>query len=145
MKRTAYILSAALLLCSCNEVKDNTKKAINKTGETIGKVGSEFADGVADGVNKTFKSTLTISDDLQKKGISSGKFSMNDDTHTVSIYLIFNSKFDDTLTAKIFDKEWLEYGRCIAHISGKKGDAQFFDFVFDERTDFEMHSNILIE
>lgn len=143
--KQVIIAIAALALCSSCNIKDNAKKAINKTGETVGKVGSEFADGVADGVNTTFKSTLTLSDDIQKQGLSSGKLNIDHGAHKVSIYLIFNNDYSDTVTAKVFDKEWVEYGRCKAYIKGNKGDAQFFDFQFDNRTDFEMNSNIVLE
>lgn len=144
MKQIIIAMTAIALCSSCN-IKDNAKKAINKTGETVGKVGGEFAGGVADGVTQTFQSTLTISEDLQKQGLSSGKFTINEDTHTISIYLIFNKDISKTITAKVFDKEWAEYGRCNTEVAAKKGDAKFIDFRFDDRTDFEMNSNFVLE
>lgn len=47
MKKTTTILMTLLILTfatsSCNWAKDKTKKAVNKTGEIVGKTGSEFS------------------------------------------------------------------------------------------------------
>ena len=145
MRLTLSIIIILLTLCSCNEVKNKTKKVINKTGTTVGKAGSEFANGIADGVSKTFQSTITLSEDLQKRGVSFGKFAINKHTHTVSVYLIFDSAFRDTISAKVFDKAWNEYGRCQTMIDAQKDGAQYYDLKFSDRTDFENNSNIVLE
>ena len=58
------ILSTTLFFASCNWAKQKTKDTINKTGEVVAKTGSEFADGVQKGVEKTFENEVAISADL---------------------------------------------------------------------------------
>lgn len=63
------ILLLTVSLCSCNWAKEKTKDTVNKTGEVVAKAGSEFADGVAKGVEKTFQNKVVVSDKLAKQGL----------------------------------------------------------------------------
>src|SRR5437879_626327 len=71
------IFPLALIIASCNWAKQKTKETVNKTGEVIGKAGSEFANGVSKGVEKTFKNEVRISEQLTKQGLQSGKILIN--------------------------------------------------------------------
>ncbi|VXC14720.1 conserved hypothetical protein [Flavobacterium sp. 9AF] len=149
MKNLVYILFV-LLLHSCNNVKEKTKETINKTGETVGKSATEFFDGVSDGVKKTLDCEITLSQDLIKKGLQTGKYeikskSNDDNDNTLILYLIFNDNFKQTLNLKAFDKENIEIGRSNLEVSGKKGSAEYFEFYFNDKTDIESKSKITIE
>ena len=60
-------------------------------------------------------------------------------------FQIFEKDFDKQIVAKVTDKNNLEYGRASLEIKAKKGDAKFFDFKFDKRTNMETKSTITIE
>ena len=143
-----FLLSITIFIFSCNRAKEKAKDAINKTGETVGKGVSEFADGLKEGVTKTFDCTLEVSKDLNAKGIGTGKFSIETDSSTANkavVYLIFEKDFDQTIKAKVFDADNKEYGRTSLAVSAKAGEAKFVDFVFDQRTDIESRSKIVFE
>lgn len=61
------VLFFAIAITSCNWAKQKTKETVNKTGEAVGKAGSEFASGVIKGVEKTFTNEVKFSDELTKK------------------------------------------------------------------------------
>lgn len=133
---------------SCNRAKEKAKEAINKTGETVGKGVSEFADGVKEGVTKTFDCKVLLSNDLTSKGVSAGKFSIESDStndNKLVVYLIFDKDFNQPIRAKVFDVDNKEYGRTSVAVTGKAGEARFIDFVFDRRTDIETRSKIVLE
>lgn len=56
MIRNVVLVAAgvSLMLSSCDWAKDKAKGAIHKSGEIVGKAGSEFGSGVYKGVKKTF-------------------------------------------------------------------------------------------
>jgi len=151
MKQLITILTLlAVLTISCNRVKDKTKETINQSGEAVGKTATEFFEGVSEGVDKTLQCEISLSQDLQDKGLSTGKFSIENDTtgghnNTLTLYLIFDKDFKAPLTVKAFDKSGLEIGRSKIEIENKAGEAGYFDFVFDKRTYIEVRSKILIE
>ncbi|MFT3846408.1 MAG: hypothetical protein QM725_15230 [Lacibacter sp.] len=143
-----FLLAISLLAFSCNRAKQTAKDAINKTGETVGKGVSEFADGVKEGVTKTFGCELKLSKQLAESGLGTGKFSVEYDSTTeckVVVYFIFDKDFSQTIKAKVFDPENKEYGRTSVSVSAKAGEAKFIDFLFDKRTDIESRSTILFE
>jgi len=136
MKYT-ILLCSAFLLASCSW-KEKAKQAVNKTGEIAARAGSELADGMAKGVEKTFQNEVDIAPELQKAGLSHGKISINSsdgtDDNIISAYLIFGDKFDKTVMVRVFDENGQEYGRASNQVSGLKGEAKYIDFVFDKRT-----------
>jgi hypothetical protein len=143
-----FLLSITILSFSCNRAKEKAKDAINKTGETVGKGVSEFADGLKEDVTKTFDCKLEVSKDLNTKGISTGKFSIETDSATANkavVYIIFEKDFNQPIKAKVFDAEHKEYGRTSATVNAKAGEAKFVDFIFDTRTDIESRSKIVFE
>ncbi|CAM3869309.1 MULTISPECIES: hypothetical protein [Flavobacterium] len=150
MKKTIFITTILTLFMSCNKVKETTKETINKTGETVGKSATEFFDGVSDGVEKTLECEITLSSQLIEKGLKTGKYEVksnlnNGKDNVLVLYLIFDKDIDQTLYLKAFDKKNVEIGRSKLEVTGKKGEAEYFDFQFNDRTDIESKSKISIE
>lgn len=140
----------ALLGGACSDVKQKTKETINAGGEVVGKASTEFIEGVSEGVDRTLQCTIEVSQPLKDKGIKTGKFSVNNSTaggenNMLTLYIIFDKDFDGEVWAKAFDKTDLEAGRSKLHISGKAGEAKYYDFAFDKRTYIEVKSRITIE
>ena len=108
----------------------------------------EFVHGISGGVNKAFTLKIQLSDDLKSGGISTGKIIMRDTlgkTNIVSVYFIFGRKFDDEVTVKVFDNKGLEMGRSKMAVKAQKGDAHFYDFRFDQRTDISSDCKLTAE
>jgi hypothetical protein len=151
MKHTTAIvyLSLLLLSVSCDRIKDGTKQSINKGGEVVGQIATEFLQGVSEGVDKTLQCTIQFSETLKAAGISNGKFSIesgqNGNKNKLAIYMIFDKDFSGSITAKVFDKNGLEAGRCKADVQAKAGDGRYVDFGFDSRCDIEAKSSIKFE
>lgn len=145
-----YLLLIAVLFCtSCNWVKQKTKATVNKSGEMVGKAGSEFADGVSEGVQKTFANSIQLSAALKASGISTGRTLIESTDSTkdniLSVYLIFNQDFQQEVTVKVFSEAGEEYGRVKQQVNGTKGDARYIDFVFDKRTNLDGKGKVTIE
>jgi len=143
------IVSLALFAASCNWAKEKTKQTVNKTGEVIGKAGSEFADGVSKGVEKTFENDVKISEQLTKQGLQTGKILINSTDSTtdniLTAYLIFNDNIAREVTVKVFSPAGKEYGRARQMVKGQKGEARYVDFVFDKRTNIDGKGTIQFE
>ena len=138
-----------LIFSSCDWAKDKTKKAVNKTGEIVGKTGSEFGDGIYKGVKKTFDNDVKISDKLKRKGLEFGEVLINSSDsatdNVLTAYIIFNDNFDQEITLKIFAENGKEYGRLRDKLKGEKGNAKHFDFTFDKHVNIGAKGNITIE
>lgn len=142
-----------LLACytqtSCDRIKDTTKQTINKSGEVVGQTATEFIQGVSEGVDKTLQCKMTFADILKQSGISSGKFSINSDENghrnKLSVYFIFEKDFSGFITAKVFDKDNMEYGRSKIEVQVKAGEAKYVEFNFDAKCDIESKSEIRFE
>jgi len=151
MKQLLVIaISIILLSASCSRIKEKTKSVINKSGETVGKSATEFFEGVSEGVEKTLECDIRLSKELIESGVSTGKYTIMNDTNSVNrnlltIYLIFEKDFKQKVTVKALDKAGLEIGRTSAQVSMKSGQTAYFDFIFDKRTDIEVRSIIEIE
>lgn len=146
----AILLFANLnLFVSCNQAKEKAKQTINKTGETVGKGTSEFINGVSEGVDETFECELQISKQLSDRGLTNGKFKITDSKDTkdniLTAYLIFANDFKQNVSVKVFDQNGQEYGRVSLLVEAKKGEAKYFDFIFDQRTNIESKSKFVIE
>jgi hypothetical protein len=139
----------AILLISCSQVKEKTRETLNEGGEIVGKAATEFAEGVTEGVDRTLDCKLEISPDLKAMGLQTGKFSVEDDSggvnNRLTVYLITERDFNDTLLVKVYDKTGAEMGRTRKLVSGKAGEAMFHDFNFDKRTKIEVRSRIVIQ
>ena len=146
-----FVLFAVLILTcsSCDWAKDKTKKAINKTGEIVGKTGSEFGDGVYKGIKKTFDKEVKIAEPLKAKGLELGEVLINSSDsatdNVLTAYMIFNDNFDQEIRIKIFTEDGKEYGRLKVNVKGEKDEAKYVDFIFDKQVNIGAKSNILLE
>ncbi|RYY66714.1 MAG: hypothetical protein EOO12_03420 [Chitinophagaceae bacterium] len=144
-----HLVVAALLLGSCNWFKQKTKDTVNKTGEVVGKAGSEFVNGVSKGVEKSFENAVVVSDALKGEGLHTGKVLINGTDSTsdniVTAYLIFDKDLSHVLTVKVFTAGGQEYGRVSQPVTGKRNEARYVDFVFDKRTNIDGKGTITME
>lgn len=151
MKNIIILLLVSLFtISSCGKMKEKTKETINKGGEAVGKGGTEFISGVIDGVNKSLEVELVLSDSLKKSGLEISKYLVEDDSdggkdNMLVIYFIFNEKYNGILTAKAFDKNGHEYGRCSTDVNVNKNEAKFIEFRFEKRSQIESKSKVIIE
>jgi hypothetical protein len=148
MQLVALILAVSLLV-SCNSFKEKSKNTINKAGEVVGKAGSEFADGMKKGVEKTFANPVELSADLKAKGLQTGKIIINGTDSTtdniVSAYFIFNGDMNQAVTMKLFNDAGQEFGRVSQPVKAAKGEARYIDFIFDKRTNIDGKGKIILE
>jgi hypothetical protein len=142
-----YIFFAALLLfTSCRSC---SKKLGDKVGESVG----EFSEGVAKGAEKAFDIEVNASEDLKNKGVNVGKVLLGSDTakanrghdNKLSVYLIFDKDYKDVVRVRVTDAKGLEIGRSKDSVDAKQGDAGYYDFYFDRRTNIDSDSKIIIE
>jgi hypothetical protein len=150
MKNHLILLFLLSSLVSCNRAKEKTKAIVNKGGELIGETASEFVEGVSEGVEKVLERKLSISDDLNKKGFTSSKVLIENDSlgnsnNVLVVYAIFEKDFNEKITAKIIDKQGLEIGRSIAHFRVNKGESKYCEFIFEKRSYIDVKSNIILE
>ena len=145
-------LSCILLLTalmSCNRIANKTKEGINKGGEVVGESATEFFDGVSVGVDKTLDCEILLSKHLISKGLKKGVYDIESqpigNNNKLTLYLIFDKDFSKEVIAKAYNKKGQEIGRTKAIITGNAGDASYFDFEFDERTDIGYRNRITIE
>ena len=147
VKNIIALTLAALLIaaCSTTEVKENINKAGHAAGETAG----EFIEGAVKGVKHAFDVTLVAPASLKEKGIEFGKATVSSDStgtdNLLVLYVIFNKDFEGKLTAKAYDQQSLEMGRAAAQVKGKAGEAKFFEFHFDKRTNIGSKDKLEIE
>ncbi len=145
------LLSLLLILAcvSCNWGKQKAKEAVHKTGEVAAKAGSEFVDGVSQGIEKTFQNQVLLSDALKGKGFSTGKILIlgADSTkdNILSVYFMFEKNFEQPITIKVISEEGQEYGRVSQAVKGQAGEAKYIDLVFDKRTNIDGKGKLLFE
>ena len=150
MKKVILAVSA-LILSACNlgsTIANTTEEVANKTATKAGESTRSFADGVGEGLDKAGNSSIKLSENLSKKGIKLGGHkieTLSGNDNKISIYFIFEEDFTGTITVKAFDKQMQEVGRVKQELSGKKDDAGYIDFVFDERTNIDPKYTITIE
>ncbi|MDR1602584.1 MAG: hypothetical protein LBS42_09185 [Tannerella sp.] len=150
MKQKIILCLFLIAAVSCGDLKEKARDSINKGGEVVGKSATEFFEGVAEGIDKSLQCELSLSEELQEKGVKTGKISINSlpeggTNNLLTLYLIFDKDFSSSLTVKAFDKNGLEVGRSKLDIKSEAGDAGYYDFAFDRRTYIEVKSKIRIE
>lgn len=135
------------LMFSCRP--SSVKEKINKAGDVAGQTAGEFFEGVTKGVQKAFDVNIDLPENLKAKGIEFGKSTISSDTvgsdNLLNLYVIFNKDFKGEFTAKVMDDKSKEMGRARTEISGKKGEAKFFMFHFDEKTNIDSKNKIVVE
>jgi hypothetical protein len=92
---------------------------------------------------------VVLSDALKKQGVSTGKITIGStDSATDNIltaYLIFQNDFDRNVRVRVLDDAGREYGRTVQMIKGAGGEAKYFDFVFDKRTNLDSKGKLVFE
>ncbi|WP_179344799.1 hypothetical protein [Winogradskyella ursingii] len=140
---------ALLMFLSCNQLGHKAKEGVNKGGEVVGEAATEFFEGVSEGVEKTLECEIELSKELKVKGLMTGAYSIeskkNNNNNKMVLYIIFNDDFNRYVIAKAFNKNGLEIGRTKTKISGQAGEASYFDFDFDKRTDIGFRNKITLE
>jgi hypothetical protein len=143
------LLFCIIILNSCNWFSEKTKETVNKSGEIVSKTGTEFIDGVSKGIEKAYENEIILSENLKKLGIKTGKISISssegNSDDILTTYLIFETDFNKVIEVKIYDNKNEEYGRISQNIKGKKGEAKYFDFQFDKRTNIDGKGKITFE
>jgi hypothetical protein len=138
-------LSAFLVSCSGNTVKDG----INKAGDVAGQAAGEFVEGAAHGVEKSFELNPILDPALQAKGIALGSYDVSSDSlgsdNVLTLYIIFNNAFSGPITAKVFDHKALEMGRATAQTTGVQGEAKYVEFKFDHRANIDSDTKVTVE
>lgn len=137
-----------VFLSACNWAKEKTKESIHKTGEIVAKTGSEFADGIKEGVNESFSNIIKLSDSLGRSGIKLGKVLITGTDSTsdniVTAYIIFEKGYEGKLIAKAFDENGVEFGRASVMVTAEPDDAKYYDFQFDHRTNIDRNDKVVI-
>jgi hypothetical protein len=138
---TISTLALSIAFSSCDRLSNSTEKI----GETAG----DMVKGVESGIKKARAINVTYTESLSAKGISNGKVSLKNDKegtdNLLSIYLIFSKRFKGRVSAKAYDNQGLEMGRSSVKIDAQDGDAGFYDFHFDKRTNIDRDGRIVLE
>ena len=138
-----------LLFLSCDRISNKAKEGINRGGEVVGESATEFFDGVSDGVDKTLDCEIIFSEELLNRGLKKGVYDIESqpigNNNKLILYIIFEKDFSKELIAKAYNKKNQEIGRTKVMVEGKAGDAIYFDFLFDKRTDIGYRNKIVIE
>jgi hypothetical protein len=140
---------AVMSLPSCNWAGEKAKTAIHKSGEAVASAGSEFADGVSNGVKKSFKNELRPSAALKTAGLSFGTFkisSANGGTDNVlSVYVIYEKDVNRSVRVRLVNTAGEEYGRMRQSLIGNADQAGYVDFSFDPKTTIAGRGTIYFE
>ncbi|PWU02707.1 MAG: hypothetical protein C5B52_04850 [Bacteroidetes bacterium] len=140
-------LFAGLIISACSG--HSIKKNLNSAGEKAGEAVGEVVHGVSSGVENAFRVEISLSDHLKTSGLELGKIQLSNDSsgtdNLLNVYVIFKKDFDGSVTCKVFDNNGLEMGRSTEKVQGKVGNAKFFDFHFDKRTNIDRDSKITME
>jgi hypothetical protein len=143
------LTSFAVLLLLLSACRCSVKEKVNKVGEKAGEIAGEAVQGVTSGVENAFRVDINLSEALQKQGISLGKVLLSHDKDAVdnvmSVYMIFDRDFTGEVMIKVADGKNLEMGRAKMQLSAKAGEAKYFDFHFDHRTNIDRDSKIVME
>jgi len=149
IKSILIILSLSVILFSCDNIIDKTKKTVNKSGKLVGKTATEFVDGVSDGIDETLDCEVIISEELINEGVKTGAYSIatdsNGNKNILKIYLIFKKELNRALLVTALNKDSLEMGRSLPLIQASAGDARYFTIPFDKETQIDSKSIIRLE
>ncbi len=114
-------------------------------GQAIG----EFTSGVTSGVEKSIEPKVVLSEKLKSSGLSFGKIIVSGDSadleNVLTVYIIFDNDFNGSFLVKAFDNKKREMGRVKTDVKGKKDEARYVEFHFDQRTNIDNDSELTIE
>lgn len=145
-------MSVLLVLCmplaSCTCAGEQAKRALNKGGELAGSAATEVVEGLASGVEATWKVDITLAPELGERGLIMGKTRVergeSGRENTVVIWLATEQGFRDTLTAIAYDKDGLEMGRARVGVGIEPGMGGYHTILFQEQTDLERKGRVLV-
>lgn len=144
-----FILSVFLVSCNGETIKTKAENTITNTGKSLGRGTSQFFKGVREGVDKTLNCQVGLSENLKNQGISTGKFfisqSKGASDNVLTVYLLFEKKINRKVSIRVYDRKGREYGRTSTIVEGNAGDAGYFDFVFNPRSEIEAKSKFTLE
>lgn len=147
MKRKAALLPFLFLL-SCGRVAEGTKDALNKGGEFAGSAATEVIEGVATGVEDTWSIDVALSEELKAQGLSIGKTQVETDSagmdNQLIVYIGTDKAFSGAVSAVATDEEGREMGRSGLQLDLAAGNADYFTFKFQARTDLERKCRVVI-
>ena len=143
------LLIPAALSCAILFNCTRAKEAANDGGEFVGETVTEFVDGVTSGVETATAVSIDMSDELKQHGLELGvvQFDASEweaSDNVLEVYVIFNQAFNDTVNVKVMDENGLEIGRANAAMEAEAGDAGYYDFVFDERTNIDTDDKVVM-
>jgi hypothetical protein len=145
MKQILLPLLIATTLAACSRCSDAVQSVGEKAGETAGKT----VKSVTKGVEQAYELKVELSQSLQQRGLQLGKISLADSSagndNVLNIYVIFNNDFSGDVLVRVFENGDKEKGRCKTSLKGKKGEAGYYDFVFDPRTNIDRDNKIVME
>lgn len=150
MKRHIAILPllGLFLITGCNWAEHKTKQVLNKGGELAGSAATEVIEGVTTGVERTWKVDVQLSDALRAQGLQMGKTVVLSDAqgrnNRLKVYLSTDVGMQDTLSAIAFDKDSMEMGRTTMVLNAPPNSGDHYELVFQEATDLERKSRVLI-
>ncbi len=154
---------ASMLMSSCLSIEEKKKKAeeegnalvsiksklIKGAGDALKKDGKEASESASEGIVETIKGITSgydksinqakiIADSVFLKSFELGRaqkdYGDTSNVKKVNVYLIANTAFDGKVKLKAFDAADKEIGRSALKVKIDEDDAQYFDFLFDQRT-----------
>lgn len=149
MRGAGLVFILSISLVGCGRVVDGTKGALNKGGELAGSAATEVIEGVASGVERSWGLTIEPSQELLARGLVVGKVQVETNSvgsaNTLILYLSADRSIQDKLHATAFDEEGREMGRSTFVVDLPAGGADFHTILFQDRTDLERKSRIVIK
>jgi hypothetical protein len=143
------ILSFCLIAAGCGSCRSTVKEKINSASQNAGATAAEVVKGVKRGIENSFEILIDKSKDPRLATLSLGKTTLTNgeggSDNRLSVYVIFNAYFKGEIQVKVFDKNGLEMGRNTQTVTGKANDAKYIDFVFDQRTNIDSDSKLMME
>lgn len=150
MKKVLILSTALILAIACREeTKEKAKEAIDKSSKTVEETANKIVDEVSSHIDRDMGCTVVVSEPLKERGLSTGKFYIENDTVTKNdnklvVYVITEKAFKGDVTFKVADTDGTELGRTTVKMDTKAGAAGYQDIQFDKRTDIENKSTITI-
>jgi len=127
-------IKARLIKGAGDALKDDGKEAAESASEGIG----EVIKGISTGFDKSLNQTKVVPDSTFQSIFEVGRtdqyFSDTAKTKKVTVYLICKIPFDGTIRLKAYDVENKELGRSSCKLKIGSDEAEYADFVFDDRT-----------
>ena len=147
MKKVILFLITIGLNTSCRTDSGNEKLA--NASKNVGQSAAKVVSGLKTGIEKVAKINIELSENLKNRGLSLGKTkldSKNGGRHNMlNVYVIFDKKINKNVILKVYNNQNEEIGRTKSLISGEAGEAKYFDFIFDKRTNIDRDYKIVME